>query len=137
MTIYMTVDENGLPTGFYDSNAYGARGLRDDPDTVIPIEAIEITAKQHVELLENQGTKRWNAGTGRINKFDRPGPTNDDLWAALRNERNARLSASDWTQMPDAPVDRAAWAAYRQALRDLPDNTTDPARPIWPTPVSA
>lgn len=55
-------------------------------------------------------------------------------WDAFRRERNARLSASDWTQVPDAPVDRTAWAAYRQALRDLPDNTTDPRNPVWPVP---
>lgn len=52
----------------------------------------------------------------------------------LRFLRNQKLSASDWTQVPDAPVDQAAWAAYRQALRDLPDKTTDPANPVWPTP---
>jgi hypothetical protein len=53
---------------------------------------------------------------------------------ALRDERNRRLAASDWTQVPDAPVDQAAWAAYRQQLRDLPDNTEDPRNPVWPTP---
>ena len=54
-------------------------------------------------------------------------------WRELREERDRLLSASDWTQVPDAPVDRAAWAEYRQALRDLPDNTTDPRNPTWPT----
>jgi len=51
----------------------------------------------------------------------------------LRSMRDSRLAASDWTQVPDAPVDQAAWAAYRQALRDLPANTTDPRNPNWPT----
>lgn len=41
--------------------------------------------------------------------------------AQVRSQRNRLLSASDWTQVLDAPVDRAAWATYRQALRDLPD----------------
>jgi len=50
----------------------------------------------------------------------------------LRSERNAKLTASDWTQVEDAPVDKAAWAAYRQALRDLPAKTPDPANPVWP-----
>ena len=54
-------------------------------------------------------------------------------WATLRQERQQRLAASDWTQVPDAPVDRLAWAEYRQALRDLPANTTDPRNPNWPT----
>ena len=52
----------------------------------------------------------------------------------LRSDRDALLQASDWTQVPDAPVDKAAWAAYRQELRDLPQTTTDPKNPTWPVP---
>ena len=51
----------------------------------------------------------------------------------LRLHRNTLLQQSDWTQVSDAPVDQAAWAAYRQALRDLPANTSDPANPVWPS----
>lgn len=58
----------------------------------------------------------------------------DYLLLPLRNKRNVLLSASDWTQVSDAPVDKAAWAEYRQTLRDLPENTTDPENPVWPTP---
>jgi len=65
------------------------------------------------------------------------GPTDAEQDAldmqALRSQRNELLSQSDWTQVADAPVDAAAWATYRQALRDLPANTTDPANPTWPT----
>ena len=45
-------------------------------------------------------------------------------WTTLRTERNARLAASDWTQLQDAHLSaekKSAWADYRQALRDLPD----------------
>lgn len=52
----------------------------------------------------------------------------------LRLLRNQLLSSSDWTQVADAPVDQAAWAVYRQQLRDLPDSTEDPRNPVWPTP---
>lgn len=41
--------------------------------------------------------------------------------AQVRAARDRALSASDWTQVADAPVDKAAWATYRQALRDLPE----------------
>lgn len=58
-------------------------------------------------------------------------------WSALRAERTARLSACDWTQVADVPVDQATWATYRQALRDLPAKTTDPFNPAWPTPPGA
>jgi len=38
----------------------------------------------------------------------------------MRSQRDALLKATDWTQVADAPVDSAAWATYRQQLRDLP-----------------
>lgn len=55
---------------------------------------------------------------------------------AVRDDRTKRLADSDWTQLPDAPVDSAAWAAYRQALRDI---TAQPGFPFdiqWPAPPS-
>jgi hypothetical protein len=52
--------------------------------------------------------------------------------SALRSERNALLSASDWTQVADAPVDKAAWATYRQALRDITAQAGFPHNVIWP-----
>jgi len=61
----------------------------------------------------------------------------EHAWRAFRLERNARLTASDWTQLADAPLDdasRTAWRAYRQALRELPEKTTDPRMPEWPPP---
>ena len=51
----------------------------------------------------------------------------------LRKTRNEMLSDSDWTQSPDADVDKKAWATYRQALRALPANTEDPRNPVWPS----
>ena len=57
----------------------------------------------------------------------------DRSWQVLRGERDRLLAASDWTQVPDAPVDQQAWATYRQELRDLPDKTDDPRNPVWPT----
>jgi hypothetical protein len=41
-------------------------------------------------------------------------------WERMRLHRDRLLAASDWTQTADSPVDKAAWAAYRQALRDFP-----------------
>jgi hypothetical protein len=38
---------------------------------------------------------------------------------SIRQSRNQKLKESDWTQVDDAPVNKAAWATYRQALRDL------------------
>lgn len=54
------------------------------------------------------------------------------LAAIARAQRNALLSACDWTQVPDAPVDQAAWATYRQALRDVPQQEGFPLTISWP-----
>ena len=59
-------------------------------------------------------------------------PTADDI----RAQRNALLSACDWTQLADAPVDDLAWAVYRQALRDMPDQPGFPANVVWPVAPS-
>ena len=56
----------------------------------------------------------------------------DEKAADVRAERNAKLSACDWTQLSDAPVDQTAWAAYRQALRDVSDQAGFPWSVTWP-----
>lgn len=80
-----------------------------------------------------------------------PRPGNDYIWvnyqwvidkskliSNIRAKRDIKLWQSDWTQMPDAPLteaQRAEWAAYRQALRDLPaeqSNVTSIDDIIWP-----
>ena len=51
----------------------------------------------------------------------------------VRDDRNKRLTETDWTQVADAPVDKAAWATYRQALRDIPSQAGFPWDIQWPT----
>jgi len=46
-----------------------------------------------------------------------------------RHKRNFELKNSDWTQVPDSPLTdskKAEWRTYRQALRDLPTNSSWP-----------
>jgi len=53
----------------------------------------------------------------------------------LRAERNRRIAMCDWTQLSDAPLskeEKAAWATYRQALRDLPEAAADLDNVVWP-----
>lgn len=56
------------------------------------------------------------------------------VWERLRLRRNALIADTDFRVVPDAPWDTAPWLAYRQALRDLPANTTDPRTAVWPKP---
>ena len=52
---------------------------------------------------------------------------------SMRQTRNEKLKDCDWTQLADSPVDKAAWATYRQALRDVPQQTGFPWEVQWPT----
>jgi hypothetical protein len=67
--------------------------------------------------------------------IDRAAKKPAEDWKALREERNIKLFGSDWISIK-ASDDRTAipdgWATYRQALRDLPATTDDPANPTWP-----
>lgn len=59
----------------------------------------------------------------------------EDQMIGVRHERNRLLSLCDWTQVADAPLSaeqKTAWAAYRQHLRDLPENCSTPAEVVWP-----
>lgn len=50
----------------------------------------------------------------------------------VRDRRNELLSASDWTQLADASVDKVAWSEYRQQLRDISVQPTFPYQVSWP-----
>jgi hypothetical protein len=81
---------------------------------IVPLTEAEIAERQAEEAA-------WLAG-----KQDRQA-------VAARAERDRLLTASDWTQVADAPVDQIAWAEYRQALRDVPEQAGFPENAVWPT----
>ena len=121
------------------SGAYPAPQSRPFPG------AIELTNKQAATLVDYNGfvvieqtedgvtvtpnTEAWEAW-----KAEQPDPS-VALAAEVRAQRDAMLTACDWTQMPDSPLDeetKAAWAAYRQALRDVPQQSGFPENVTWP-----
>lgn len=54
--------------------------------------------------------------------------------ADIREERNAKLAATDWTQAADVPQSvKDSYAPYRQALRDVPTQSGFPNQVVWPT----
>ena len=61
------------------------------------------------------------------------GSVGEDIvsWRQLRWKRDELLEETDWWMMRGNPTEDQL--AYRQALRDLPENTDDPANPTWPT----
>ena len=65
----------------------------------------------------------------------------EDNFKALRTRRNQLLTETDWVTLKATDDSNdglgiqlpQVWMDYRQALRDLPANTVDPANPVWPT----
>ena len=53
------------------------------------------------------------------------------LWDQLRQRRNQLLTETDYLALADSTL-TDEMRSYRQALRDLPANTVDPANPVWP-----
>lgn len=52
----------------------------------------------------------------------------------ILSTRQSLLFSSDWTQLPDVPLEtKQAWATYRQALRDITTQEGYPFNVIWPT----
>jgi len=58
--------------------------------------------------------------------------TDSIKWDQIRIWRDEELRLSDWTQLTDAPVDKTAWAEYRQELRDLPEQGGSPDEVTFP-----
>lgn len=60
----------------------------------------------------------------------------DMKWSDIRIIRNAKLAASDWTQISDNSLkeeEKIAWSEYRNKLRDITDLFFDPDNVVWPT----
>lgn len=136
--------------GFYDEDVHGARliaapqtereikaGKRPkmvpNPDCLIPTGAIAISDQTYERLMEQQssGMEIVDLGNGPLARERTQDPATQ---RSLRvRQRDRLLAASDWTQLGDTLVDqpalKSAWAAYRQALRDLDMDGTE-----WPAP---
>lgn len=83
----------------------------------------------HIEVITNAKTGKVTERVMTAAEIASLAPTPDQI----RDQRNQLLTASDWTQVADAPVDQAAWATYRQALRDIPQQEGFPTDTAWPT----
>ncbi|MGE4410496.1 MAG: tail fiber assembly protein [Sphingobium sp.] len=129
----MTLFYSAATGGFYDDTVH----------SIIPDDARHITAKKHAALIATQteGKHITADADGNPVAIDQPPLTTDQALTLLRARRDRLLSACDYTQMQDYPIStetRAAWAAYRQTLRDLPDTVADdPATVTWPEPPGA
>ena len=91
-----------------------------------------------VAIVNESAGPGWLYADGVFTDPNAPSPAAQtaEAWAMLRHFRNRRLAMCDWTQVTDVDLDTTtvtAWQTYRQALRDLPATTADPANPSWPS----
>lgn len=95
-----------------------------------PVTAHNETVSLNTTPTENNGA--WTIGwTARVWTSEELTELEDQI----RNQRDKKLNASDWTQMPDSPLsdaDKTLWQTYRQALRDIPAQTNFPTDITWP-----
>ena len=126
---------------------------RDNPNTSFPANPTEQTLTEwNVFPVTDKPAPDYNPATQNCNQVN---PTLiDDKWemawavtpatpeqitertaakeVEVRQQRNQLLADCDWTQLPDAPVSRAAWATYRQQLRDVTGQSGFPWEVVWP-----
>ena len=81
-------------------------------------------------FADNRWTQAWSV---RDMTAEEVASRNDAKAVEIRLRRNDQLSASDWTQVADSPVDKSVWATYRQALRDITAQDGFPLNVNWPT----
>ena len=106
--------------------------MNDQSITIEQIEAALAAAMPAPEPVTpfDDPTASWTYW-GDMDTVER-GVPDEWVWERLRNLRNRLIADTDFRVVPDAPWDTAPWLAYRQALRDLPDNTKEPRQAIWP-----
>ena len=137
-----------------DTFPYSVRQLKqDNPNTSFPDAIADLDLSDYGVYSVTVSTKPSVAHNEKVVSNTEPtlvdsvwtlGWTVRDLTAdeiaseqsAVRRDRDELLVESDWTQMPDSPLDdstKASWATYRTALRDISTQIGFPTNVTWPT----
>jgi hypothetical protein len=120
----MTIYYSPSTFGFYDTEIVEYPTL---PDDVVEMSVEERSF--YIDEINNKGNQLLLVeGVLTLAK-----PEAIVTWETIRLDRNSLLNASDYTQIPDFPGDKEAWATYRQELRDVPQEFSDPKDVVWPT----
>lgn len=105
----------------------------------------QVSVRDGVQEIEGQWFSRFVAGpvftnndtqTAEEQETEYRARIDSDTAKKVRQDRNAKLAACDWTVMTDSPLsdtDKAAWTGYRQSLRNLPTSEGFPHTMEWPT----
>jgi hypothetical protein len=105
-----------------------------------PIQSV-IDTDTGAYIPNDRGNKDWKAYLVWVDEGNTPDPSDEasfveDWDNTGRAIRNKILTNCDWTQLVDSPLTvpkKAAWATYRQVLRDLPTTYPTYGNVVWPT----
>ena len=101
-----------------------------------------VSVRDGVEQINGQWFTRYVAGPLFTDNEEATASEQETAYRArvdaevattVRNDRNNRLAACDWTQLSDSSANSSEWATYRQQLRDLPSTEGFPHSVTWPT----
>ena len=130
MNVYQT-DIDGVFVGITTAD----QDPMDASNTLIPAGCVETAPPS----ITDEQLARWDGSAWAVEDVPTPEADPDDEPVdpaeQARAKRDNLLTASDWTQVADAPVDQAAWATYRSLLRDVPQQAGFPDNVTWPTEV--
>ena len=123
------LDDNGYFTGLTVADLSPLEaGVYLMPAGTVDAEAPTITDSQ---------CAKWDGSAWSVEDIpvEEPAPEPEPLDPAVeaRVKRDGLLASSDWTQVADAPVNKAAWASYRSLLRFVPQQAAFPTDITWPT----
>jgi hypothetical protein len=122
-------------------NAHGADIVFEGPQAT-PTDHYQFSMRRGVEQIGGKWHTKYVLGPVFTDNEDATAAEQEAAYKArkdaeqaksVRDDRNKRLTETDWTQVADAPVDKAVWATYRQALRDVPSQAGFPWDIQWPT----
>lgn len=110
-----------------------------EADGYLPVVVVEeqTAEKPIVKYREINGQIEQYAEAAPVPSVPEPTPEQQEM--QIRAQRNSLLTLCDWTQLPDAPLteeQKQAWAEYRQALRDVPEQPGFPENVVWPSTPS-
>lgn len=119
ITIYPTSEEYNRLQFYPNSIIVDTNLITEDFDLYEVLDGKTPTLIEGWETIKANRLAEYEAEEARIQA--------EEAAISIRAERNAKLTESDWTQMPDYTSEtKESWAIYRQALRDITTHTNFP-----------
>tara|TARA_B100000287_G_scaffold384397_1_gene390855 strand:- start:158 stop:598 length:441 start_codon:yes stop_codon:yes gene_type:complete len=144
---YLLKKSDGTTTDL--GGTVGRLQLPDSNDTIFPGDQRPVDLGDYVLVKATEVTQEVTSGKKRgpttvvgdkdnntvTVTYTAVDQTDEEQWASIREQRNAKLVESDWRGVSDITMSND-WKTYRQALRDLPASESNPDDITWPTEPS-